>query len=256
MFKWNSNQYLKFESERTQPSIDLANRIKILHPINIIDIGCGPGNSTQVLCERYPDSKVLGVDMSDDMIKTARETHDNAEFMVCDVEREIDKISEKYDIVFSNACIQWIPNHELLLKNMMNLLNEGGALAVQIPMNYNEPIHKIIRNISTNEKWAKKFNKPRLLNTLTESEYFDLLSGISSDFVMWNTVYMHRMKDHNAIMDWYRGTGLRPYLQQLSDDDKLEFENDIYNEVIKSYPKQKNGELIFRFPRFFFIAIK
>lgn len=169
MFKWNSNQYLKFESERTQPSIDLANRIKILHPINIIDIGCGPGNSTQVLCERYPDSKVLGVDMSDDMIKTARETHDNAEFMVCYVEREIDKISEKYDIVFSNACIQWIPNHELLLKNMMNLLNEGGALAVQIPMNYNEPIHKIIRNISTNEKWAKKFNKPRLLNALTES---------------------------------------------------------------------------------------
>lgn len=195
MMDWDSSKYLKFGNERTQPAIDLVNRIHFEKPKKILDI-----------------------------------------------------------IVFSNACIQWIPDHTTLLKSIMCLLKSGGVIAIQTPMNYQEPIHQIIKRISTNHKWSSKFKNPRVFHNLTQSEYYDLLSDIASDFCMWQTTYFHKMKSHSDIMEWYRATGLRPYLNVLSETDKLDFEKDIYDELISAYPKQKNGEIIFRFPRFFFTA--
>ena len=138
----------------------------------------------------------------------------------------------------------------------MCLLKLGGVLAVQTPMNYQEPIHQIIKQISTNHKWSSKFQNPRICYNLTPSQYYDLLSDIASDFCIWGTTYFHKMKSHSDIMEWYRATGLRPYLNALSETDKTDFEKDIYKELINAYPKQKNGEIIFRFPRFFFTATK
>ncbi len=137
---------------------------------------------------------------------------------------------------------------------MMGLLNQGGILAVQTPMNYNEPIHKIIEEISTNGKWKSQFNNPRIFYNLTQSEYFDLISEMSSEFSLWETIYFHNLKSHKDIMEWYRGTGLRPYLDILTDEKKVIFEQDIFDRVIQEYPIQKNGNIIFRFPRFFFTA--
>ena len=165
-------------------------------------------------------------------------------------------MGNNFDIAFSNACIQWIPDHHTLLKSIMGLLKPGGVAAIQTPMNYQEPIHKIIKRISTSNKWSCKFENPRIFYNLTQSEYYDLLSEIASDFCIWQTTYFHRMKSYCDIMEWYRATGLRPYLNALSETDKLDFEKDIYDEVISAYPKQKNGEIIFRFPRFFFTATK
>lgn len=255
MSSWDSKQYLKFSKERTQPAIDLANRIEI-NPQSIIDIGCGPGNSTAVLAGKFPNAKILGIDNSENMIISAKKNYPNIEFMLCDAENGFADIERKFDVVFSNACIQWIPNHEKLLNNMMSLLNKDGILAIQTPMNYEEPIHKIIVKVTKGDKWKDKFPNPRIFYNLMPSEYYDILSDISADFSMWTTTYFHRMKSHNDIMEWYRGTGSRPYISVLNENDKLEFEKDILEEVIKAYPKQKNGEIIFRFPRFFFIARK
>jgi trans-aconitate 2-methyltransferase len=254
MGEWNSVQYLMFKNERTQPAIDLVNRIYIDNPKKIIDIGCGPGNSTQVLAQRFPNAYILGVDNSSNMIETAKRDYPNLDFKTCDVGKDLSILDNDFDIVFSNACIQWIPNHNQLLKNMIGLLKTGGILAVQTPMNYQEPIHKIIGEISTNEKWKSEFINPRTFYNLTQSEYFDLLSEISSEFSMWEIIYCHKLKSHKDIMEWYRGTGLRPYLNILSDEKKKFFEQDVFNRVIKEYPIQKNGNIIFRFPRFFFIA--
>ena len=132
---WNSEQYLKFKNERTQPAIDLANRISVQNPKKILDIGCGPGNSTEVLRRKYPDAYILGVDKSEEMIKTAKEKYPNLDFQICDAGAELSKLDHDFDIVFSNACIQWVPNHPQLLREMLGLLNENGVLAVQIPMN-------------------------------------------------------------------------------------------------------------------------
>ena len=165
-------------------------------------------------------------------------------------------MNKKYDIVFSNACNQWIPNHNLLLENMMGVLNDGGILAVQTPMNYKEPIHIIIEELVSSQKWSNKFSSPRIFHNLTQSQYFDKLSELSSDFSTWETIYQHRMPSHESIMEWYKGTGLRPYLSMLTNEDAINFEQEVYEEITKAYPRQSNGEIIFRFPRFFFTATK
>ena len=137
---------------------------------------------------------------------------------------------------------------------MMSLLKRGGVLAVQMPVNYDEPIHKIISEVSRSEKWKGEFPNSRIMYNLTQSEYFDLLSEISEDFSMWETIYCHNLKSHKDIMEWYRGTGLRPYLSVLSEDKKKEFEKEIFDRIKEEYPVQKNGSIIFRFPRLFFTA--
>ncbi|MDR3552722.1 MAG: methyltransferase domain-containing protein [Clostridia bacterium] len=256
MTDWDSSKYLKFGNERTQPAIDLVNRIHLEKPEKILDIGCGPGNSSEVLAQRYPDADILGIDNSPAMIEAARVQYPDIRFMQCDANRNLRILDRDFDIVFSNACIQWIPGHDTLLKNMMYLLKPGGVIAIQTPMNYQEPIHQIIKEISTSHKWSCKFENPRIFYNLTQSEYYDLLSNIASDFCMWQITYFHRMKSHSDIMEWYRATGLRPYLNVLSETDRSNFEKDIYDELIVAYPKQNNGEIIFRFPRFFFTATK
>lgn len=253
---WDSKQYLKFKKERTQPSIDLAGRLTAQSPAAIIDIGCGPGNSTAILKKRYPNAAVTGADNSENMVTAAKEKYPDIKFILCDASKDLGKLTGKFDVIFSNACIQWVPDHPKLLREMMSLLNEGGELAVQIPKNQDEPIHKIIGEVSSSEKWRDKFNSPRIFYTLSSEEYYDILAEISSDFEMWQTTYFHRMKSHSDIMEWYKSTGLRPYLEALSETDSAEFEKDIFAEVEKAYPKQANGEIIFRFPRLFFKAIK
>jgi trans-aconitate 2-methyltransferase len=251
---WSSEQYLKFKTERTQPAIDLVNRILMDNPRKIIDIGCGPGNSTQVLKSKFPDAYILGVDKSEDMVLSAKSNYPEIDFKICDVSVELSRFNGEFDIVFSNACIQWIPEHNILLKNLLNLLHENGILAVQIPMNNHEPIHKIIGELVTSDKWKEYFKNPRIFYTLSQSEYYDLLSELSGDFHIWDTVYYHVMKSHQDILEWYRGTGLRPYLDILPEDKKREFEEELMGKLKIGYPKQTNGDIIFRFPRFFFTA--
>ena len=116
---WNSQQYLRFKTERTQPAIDLVNRINMDNPKRIIDIGCGPGNSTQVLASRYPNAYILGVDNSENMIETAKKNYPGLDFKICDVSVELSQFDSDFDIVFSNACIQWIPDHKNLIKELL-----------------------------------------------------------------------------------------------------------------------------------------
>jgi trans-aconitate 2-methyltransferase len=137
MPNWNPDQYLKFANERTQPSIDLAARINVENPKSIIDIGCGPGNSTRVLRQRWPESRISGLDSSVEMIKKAKEDFPELEWITADASTF--KFDKKYDIVFSNAALQWMPAHELLLRRLMEILNANGALAVQVPANKESP---------------------------------------------------------------------------------------------------------------------
>lgn len=229
MTKWNPTQYERFIKDRTQPAIDLANRLETLNPDNILDLGCGPGNSTKVLKDKYPNSHYANGDLNE--------------------------ISDKFDIVFSNACIQWLPNHRELLPKLMTLLKPNGILAIQIPIQREHPVHIIINQLSKNQTWNGKI-VPRQYNNLTTKEYFDVLSHISSDFEVWETTYCHRMPSYESIIEWYKGTGLRPYLEQLSESDANEFVNDVYKELQQRYQVQNNGEILFRFPKLFFIVKK
>ena len=218
MADWNSELYLKFKEQRTQPAIDLAARLSGC-PGEMIDLGCGPGNSTRVLKNRFPKAYIVGADSSENMIEKARRDNPDLDFIILDIAGDMSELRGKFDVVFSNACLQWLPNHAELLPRIFMLVRKGGALAAQIPMNYDEPIHKIIARISENEKWGAKFPEKRIFGTLTQSEYFDILSGMTDDFEIWQTTYCHRMPSIESIIEWYRSTGLRTYLAALSEED-------------------------------------
>lgn len=255
MPSWDASQYLKFQSQRTQPAIDLVNRIRLSNPERILDVGCGPGNSTRVLKDRFSHARVIGIDNSENMIEKAKADHPDMEFRLCDVSGDLAELEGDYDIVFSNACLQWVPNHHQLLKKLMDLLRKNGVLAVQIPYNMREPIHRILEELSASAGWRAYFPQERVYNTLTPEEYFDILADITPEFDIWETTYYHVMQSHESIMDWYRGTGLRPYLDALPEEKKADFEQEVLQRVMAAYPKQKNGEIIFRFPRLFFTAV-
>ena len=253
MPNWNPIQYEKFIKDRTQPAIDLANRLEALSPASVLDLGCGPGNSTKVLKDKFPNAIVVGADNSDEMLSKAKNLYPNIEFIYLDANGDLQEISEQFDIVFSNACIQWLPNHRELLPKLTKLLKPTGTLAVQIPLQAEHPVHIIINELVNIAKWSNKL-VARKYNNLTTPEYYDVLSDISSDFEIWETTYCHRMPSYESIIEWYKGTGLRPYLEQLSETDANEFVGDVYNELKHRFITQKNGEILFRFPRLFFIV--
>ena len=261
MVTWDSAQYLRFKNERTQPSRDLAMQLPADDGTvaRVLDIGCGPGNSTAVLRERYPHAHILGVDSSPEMIDAAKAAHPDIEFALCDVSRQgqLDALPHDFDVVFSNACIQWVPDHAHLIPAILGLLRKNGMLAVQTPMNYEEPIHRIIGEIVHSAQYADRLSQQREFFNLTPPEYWELLHRHAANFRMWTTTYMHTLPSHEAIMDWYRGTGLRPYLQALTDNaERAAFEKQVFDRVRDAYPVQSDGSIIFPFPRFFFTAIR
>jgi len=251
---WNPTLYLKFNNERTQPSVDLVSRIKFDSPAKIIDVGCGPGNSTQVLVQRWPGSQVTGIDNSPAMIEKAKTDYPDQLWKISDAGK--DKFPDTYDIVFSNATIQWIPDHAALFNKFFQNLNKNGVLAVQIPLFWDMPLGKSIENISNQSRWKSATRGVRELFTIHDSSfYFDLLSVHSDKIEMWETYYMHIMDSHVSILEMIRSTGLKPYLDRLeTENDKKDFEAQLLMEIAKDYPIQQNGKVLFPFKRLFFIA--
>ncbi len=256
MKDWNPDLYLKFNRERIQPSRDLISRINYEKPEKIIDIGCGPGNSTQMLARRWPDASVTGIDSSPAMIKKAATDFPDGNWKLRDAGKDV--IEEKYDIVFSNAAIQWIPGHEKLLRKFHSLLNNNGLLAVQVPLSRDMPLGKSIEEIARNKRWNSLTKDATTLFTIHNSPwYYDRLSGIFNSIEIWETSYIHAMDSHNSILEMIRSTGLKPYLEGLgSEEEKSDFESLVFKSINKHYPRQKNGKVLFPFKRLFFIAGK
>lgn len=254
MNDWDSVLYLRFTRQRTQPAIDLASRLTVSDPNRLLDIGCGPGNSTAVLMERFPEAHVTGADSSENMLAQARADYPAADFKLCDVSCQLHTLGTGWDVIFSNACLQWVPDHRRILGELMSMLREGGELAVQVPVNRTEPIERIIARTASSPRWCSHFSSDGVYHTLTAGEYYDILSEAASSVDVWQTTYYHIMPSHNAIMDWYRSTGLRPYLNLLSEADKAEFEADVLAGLQQEYPIQTDGRVLFPFPRLFFIA--
>ncbi len=256
MSDWNSRQYLKFEQERTQPARDLAGRIGMAAPRNVLDLGCGPGNSTRVLRDRFPEADILGVDNSPDMIERARRDYPELRFQAFDAGGDPGEWSGQWDVVFSNACLQWVPDHRQLLPRLLSLLRPGGELAVQVPLQGKAPVHRLLRELVARPEWRPYFQSTRPFHLLEDTEYCDLLATHAASFTMWETDYYHILDSHQGLLEWYRGTGLRPYLDALPVEKREDFERELLDGVKECFPRQQNGSVIFRFARFFFIAIR
>jgi trans-aconitate 2-methyltransferase len=253
---WNPDQYLKYRNERTQPSIDLISRIKFSNPEKIIDIGCGPGNSTQMLVQRWPNSKVTGIDNSPAMIQKAKNDFPLQEWKIIDASNI--NTDEKYDIVFSNATIQWIPDHERLLQKFKMLLAANGVVAVQIPLFWDMPLGKSILVISQNERWGNLISEVSKTFTIYDyTFYYDQMSELFDSVEMWVTDYLHVLDSQQAILEMIRSTALRPFHEKLrNDSNKTAFEEEVLQDIVNLYPLQKNEKVLFPFRRLFFIANK
>ena len=257
MSDWKPNLYLEFGKERTQPSVDLVTRIDVENPKRIIDIGCGPGNSTSILKARWVNAEIIGLDNSEAMINEAKSKYPDIDWFYADASGDLSKLG-KFDIVFSNAAIQWMPSHEILLPKLFGILNKGGVLAVQVPCTKYMPMHTEIVKITSTDKWKNYFaNMANTYSIHTADFYYNIICNLTKEIDLWQTDYYHIMNAHSDIVKWFSGSGLRPYLDCLKDDDiKTEFLKEYENALQNKYPIQSDGKILFPFTRIFFIAVK
>jgi trans-aconitate 2-methyltransferase len=256
MPQWNPEQYLKFGSERTQPVRDLIGRIALEYPRRIVDLGCGPGNSTEELGKRWPDSSIQGIDNSAEMIDRARRAYPNGDWRVGDAASWTS--DEAVDLIFSNAMLHWLRDHARLCPRLLEQAAPGGALAVQAPAHYDSPLHREILEVSRHPLWAERMERAR--NALTNHPpefYYDLLAPRASRVEVWETTYYHVLAGPEAVLEWFRGTGLRPFLEALSDDgERGHFEAMLGERYEKTYARRANGWVLFPFRRLFFVAYR
>lgn len=252
MSDWDSAQYGLFEKERTQPSIDLIRRIEA-DPAAVLDIGCGIGNSTAQLQKRFPSAAVLGVDSSEAMLKRARETHPQMTLERRRIPEELESLG-KYDLIFSNACLHWIPDHPRLLPALLGKLRDGGVLAAQMPLVRRAPFYRLLDDVVASSAYADALREVSVFHNLSPEETYAILASAARRVTMWETTYYHRVSSHRAVIDWYKGSGLRPYLDRLSAEDGQAFIEVLLAKIREEYPVYADGSVLLKMPRLFFIA--
>jgi len=255
---WNPAQYLKFASERTRPCHDLANRIAVSDARRVIDLGCGPGNSTEVLVDRWPHAEIIGLDNSVEMINSARKSSSDCRWIHQDIS-EWAAESDPFDVVFSNAALHWVPNHELIFPRLLEKITPGGALAIQMPYGFNAPQHQLMRDIAASPDWRRHFPADRVHEWHVHdiAFYYDLLAPRAKAVDFWITQYLHIMANAEAIVEWYKSTGLRPFLDALENEaDKVKFVEEYLDGIRKYYPPRPDGRVLLPFPRIFLIVYR
>jgi trans-aconitate 2-methyltransferase len=250
---WDPGRYLVFQEERERPALDLLARIPE-GVFRAVDLGCGPGNSTELLQRRFPGAAVLGVDSSSEMIETARRRLPGIPFEISDIADW--RGEDAFDLIFANAALQWVPDHAALLPRLLGQLAPGGALALQMPDNLDEPTHRAMREVAANGPWTKLLTKAVKAREPRRDAgwYFELLRGAGASPEVWRTTYHHPLAGAEAVVEWFRSTGLRPYLDPL-DADMREGFLDAYREAIaRAYPTLSDGTILLPFPRLFLLA--
>jgi trans-aconitate 2-methyltransferase len=253
---WSATQYVKFEQERTRPVHDLVARIQNAEVLSAADIGCGPGNSTEVLRDRYPTARIIGLDSSADMIQAARKRLPFIAFEVADIREWRPKAP--LDVILANAVLQWIPDHETLFPALMVQLKPHGTLAAQMPDNLEEPSHRLMGEVASRGPWAAKLRDAAAARTERHPAdwYFRLARLHAAHVDVWRTTYFHPLAGARAIVEWLRGTGLRPFLDPLDESEGKAFLARYEEAIAKAYPAEADGTVLLPFPRLFVVAAR
>jgi trans-aconitate 2-methyltransferase len=256
MTSWDSEQYLRFAEERTRPCRDLSARVILGGARSIVDLGCGPGNSASVLRERWPRAELTGVDSAPDMLARARRDLPDLRWEEGDIGSW--QPGRTYDLVFSNAALHWVPDHAALLPRLLTSVAEGGALAFQMPANLDAPAHRLMRELAATPRFRGAFTAPvREWHTEEIADYYDILSPHVSRLDLWVTEYQHVLAGPAAITEWYKGTGLRPFLDALPGEaEQGAFLSEYTALVAAAFPAQRDGRVIFPFRRIFAVAYR
>ena len=256
MPSWDAELYLRFADERTQPAVDLISRVSLAHPSRVIDLGCGPGNSTAMLRQRWPTAEVVGLDNSREMINAASQAHPDWTWVEGDIAAWT--AAAPFDLVFSNAALHWVANHAEVMPHLLRQVGPQGALAIQMPAHFRSPVHQLMVEIARNHAWqASMEDAIHAIKVERPAFYYDLLNPYASKLQLWETEYIHVMDGPAAILEWIRGTGLRPFLEALpSEVQKRRFEELFLTGLTMAYPTQKDGRVLFPFRRLFILAYR
>jgi trans-aconitate 2-methyltransferase len=253
---WSPGQYLKFEDERTRPARDLLAAVPLSEPRNVVDIGCGPGNSTELLALHFPNATITGFDNSPEMLATARQRLPAATFIEADVATWMPRVP--VDLLFANAVFQWVPDHIAVLARLTEALTPGGSLAVQMPDNFDEPSHFLMREVAKAGPWRTKLaDAEGDREAIPAAEvYYDRLKPGAGRVDVWRTVYQHPLADAAAIVAWFRSTGLRPYLNRLDPAEQVRYLAAYQARIAEAYPVRSDGRVLLPFPRVFIVATR
>jgi trans-aconitate 2-methyltransferase len=247
---WDPALYLGFDDHRSRPFIDLLARVGAAEPRRVVDLGCGPGHLTGLLAQRWPEAAVTALDSSPEMVAAARERGVEAE--LADV---VDwSPSPDTDVVITNAVLQWVPSHPQLLRRWVAALAPGAWFAMQVPGNFDAPSHTLIRELLAEPRWRGSVPLRGDEAVPEPVEYAELLAGAGADVDVWETTYLQRLTGADPVLQWIRGTALRPVRDALASDDYAAFETDLAPRLRKAYPERSDRTTWFPFRRIFAVA--
>jgi trans-aconitate 2-methyltransferase len=253
--QWDPQQYAKYGNERSRPFFELVSQVGAESPRIVVDLGCGPGLLTASLAERWTTASVRGIDSSPDMITTAAASASDRVSFTLGAAEEFS--ASGVDALISNALLQWVPGHRSLLQRWAGELNGGGWIAFQVPANFGSPSHQLMREVASSQRWRDQLAEVLRHDdaAATPAEYLELLSSGGLRVNAWQTEYLHVLPGDDPVLEWVRGTGLRPVLNLLSESDRAEFEAE-YGALLRSAYPQRTYGTVFPFLRTFVVAEK
>ena len=251
---WDPALYRQFEDERTRPARELLARVPLTAPAQVYDLGCGPGNSTELLVQRFAKAAVVGTDNSKAMLASARERLPTCRFELSDIAHW--QATAPPDLIYSNAALQWVADHETLIPRLFAQLAPGGVLAIQMPDNRDEPTHQLMRELAALAPWSGSIDAAVAQGTksLGLTDYYDLLAPAAAEVDIWRTAYQHPMASPAKIVEWLRATGLKPFVDPLAGALRESFLAEYEARVARAYPERRDGRRLLGFPRLFIVA--
>ena len=251
---WEPDRYLQFADERLRPAQDLLARVPLAAPARVADLGCGPGNVTALLAQRWPRAELIGIDASTAMLDRARRALPEARFEQADIRHWTP--AEAPDLIFSNAALHWLDDHPALFPRLLSLLAPGGVLAVQMPGNFDAPSHRLIRELAASPAWADRLAGARMGAVLEMPDYHRFLAPHCARLNLWETIYWQPLSGPAPVLDWLRGTTLLPYLAALSTAEQARLLAELAPRLAEAYPPDASGTTLFPFRRIFLVAAR
>jgi trans-aconitate 2-methyltransferase len=252
---WSAAQYTLFEAERTRPVRDLLAAVPTREVRRAVDLGCGPGNSTEALAGRFPEARITGLDTSPEMLEAARRRLPGIGFELADIATW--DAAGPFDLILANASLHWVPDHAALFPRLAAKLAPGGSLAVQMPDNFEEPSHRLMREVAAMGPWADRLAGVGLRARESAAWYYERLRPLCASVDVWRTTYRHPLAGGAAaIVEWVKGTGLRPFLAPLGEAERGEFLERYEAALAAAYPALADGTVLLAFPRLFVVATR